>query len=169
MRKWAGLLVGVALFWAVPAQAQDLKFDIGATTRCLAGADGPDQKRACIGKAAEACMTDTPGGSSTYGMGGCLSAEAAWWDGELNTAYKALMKQEKTNDVNNGAGANGPLSAAKALRDAQRAWIAYRDATCAYEYAQWGGGTGGGPASVGCVMRMTGEQTLYLQTVGFGG
>ncbi len=33
MRKWAGLLVGFALFWAVPAQAQDLKFDIGATTR----------------------------------------------------------------------------------------------------------------------------------------
>jgi uncharacterized protein YecT (DUF1311 family) len=42
---------------------------------------------------------------------------------------------------------------AEALRDMQRAWIAYRDASCDYERAQWGGGTGGGPATAGCLMR----------------
>jgi len=52
---------------------------------------------------------------------------------------------------------------AEALRDMQRAWIAFRDATCTYEASQWSGGTGQGPAYEGCVMRMTAEQTLYLE------
>ncbi|MEO0774677.1 MAG: lysozyme inhibitor LprI family protein, partial [Pseudomonadota bacterium] len=57
----------------------------------------------------------------------------------------------------------------EALRAMQRAWIAYRDATCDYEYSQWGGGTGGGPALIGCIMRETGEQTLYLLASRLGG
>ena len=44
-------------------------------------------------------------------------------------------------------------------------WIGYRDATCDYERSQWGGGTGGGPATLGCLMRLTGEQTLYLEQI----
>ena len=51
----------------------------------------------------------------------------------------------------------------------QRAWIEYRDATCAYEAAQWGGGTGAGPAFAGCLMRLTAEQALYLEYEGMGG
>mgnify|MGYP002633165040 CR=1 FL=1 len=173
MTVWVKLRVLVACIAIGPiasaVAAQELNFDIGYTTDCLAVAHGEAGMKACIGKAADACMVNTPGGDSTYGMGGCLSAEADWWDGQLNVAYKALMKREKINDAENGAGAGGPQSAATALRDLQRAWIGFRDATCAYEYAQWGGGTGGGPASVGCFMRLTGEQALYLQTAGFGG
>jgi uncharacterized protein YecT (DUF1311 family) len=45
----------------------------------------------------------------------------------------------------------------------QRAWIGYRDAACAYEESQWGGGTGGGPASVDCAMRLTARQALALE------
>jgi uncharacterized protein YecT (DUF1311 family) len=45
----------------------------------------------------------------------------------------------------------------------QRAWIGYRDAACDYERAQWGGGSGGGPATAGCLMRLTGEQALALE------
>ena len=51
---------------------------------------------------------------------------------------------------------------AEALRDMQRAWITFRDAACDYERSQWGGGTGGGPATLACLMRMTGEQALLL-------
>lgn len=167
MRKFFMAMV-FAIFGTAP-QAQELTFNIGYTTACLVATANIDAKQICIGKAAEACMTNTPGGESTYGMGGCLSAEAEWWDTELNQAYKALMAHEKNMDRENGAGENNVQSAAKALRDAQRAWIGFRDATCAYEYAQWGGGTGGGPASVACFMRMTGQQALYLQYAGFGG
>jgi uncharacterized protein YecT (DUF1311 family) len=60
---------------------------------------------------------------------------------------------------------------AQALRDMQRAWIGFRDATCAFERAYWGGGTGGGGtggglAQVSCLMQMTGEQALYLKASG---
>jgi uncharacterized protein YecT (DUF1311 family) len=53
-----------------------------------------------------------------------------------------------------------------ALKNMQRAWIAYRDATCDYERSHWGGGTGGGPATVSCLMYMTAEQALYLEADG---
>ena len=153
---------------AIAGHAQDLNFNIKYTTDCLADTEQVDAKQVCIGNAAEACMANTPGGDSTYGMGGCLSAEADWWDGQLNAADKALMKNEKNMDRENGLSENSVTSAAKALRQAQRAWIPFRDATCAYEYSQWGGGTGGGPASVACYMRMTAQQALYLQYAGFG-
>jgi uncharacterized protein YecT (DUF1311 family) len=169
MRKWI-LSTLFVLVLPATAQAQDgLIFDIGYTKACLQRSDSAEARRACIGKSADICMSTSPGGESTYGMGGCLSYEAEWWDEQLNIAYKALMRQEKANDSANGAGSNGPQSAAKALREAQRAWIPFRDAVCSYEYAQWGGGTGGGPASAACFLRMTGEQTLYLQSAGFGG
>lgn len=169
MKNFLMLTFAVLSFSWAQVQAQELNFDIGYTTDCLATAADPAEKRQCIGKAAEACMINTPGGDSTYGMGGCLSKEGDWWDGRLNDAYKALMRQEKIHDRDNGAGSNGIQSAADSLKAAQRAWIPFRDATCQYEYAQWGGGTGGGPASAACFMRMTGEQALYLEGAGFGG
>lgn len=153
-----------AVLTASAAFAQDdLLFDIRHTQSCLLDADSFDDKRGCIGASANLCMGANDLGSSTYGMGGCLSFEAEWWDGQLNAAYKKLMRREKSDDVDaDGYGDNIPKKA-PALRDMQRAWIPYRDATCAYEYSQWGGGTGGGPASVACVMRLTAEQALYLQ------
>ena len=107
------------------------------------------------------CMTANQSGGSTVGMGGCLSKELDWWDARLNAAYGALMKREKADDAEYGG--EGIPAKAPALRAMQRAWIAWRDATCDYERSQWGGGTGGGPATVGCLMRLTGEQALYLE------
>ncbi|MFT4717240.1 MAG: hypothetical protein ACI861_000011 [Paracoccaceae bacterium] len=152
---------------ASPVAAQDdLQFDINNTRSCLFAATTSDQKRQCIGQSATACMNATSSGGTTYGMGGCLNFEAEWWDTQLNAAYGPLMKREKQDDAQNDAdGFNAPKKA-PALRAMQRAWITYRDTTCGYEYSQWGGGTGGGPASVACVLRMTGEQTIYLQSAG---
>ncbi len=50
----------------------------------------------------------------------------------------------------------------------QRAWIGFRDAKCGYEAAQWGGGTGAGPASVTCHLHETARQMLYLQSSRLG-
>lgn len=154
--------IALLLCLAGPATAQDLVFDIWHSKTCVSGGGGAD----CIGMAADRCMSDTPGGHSTYGMGGCLSAELDWWDAELNRAYQELRAAEKTIDQDEAEWlpAEAPKRAV-ALRDAQRAWITFRDATCLYEQTQWGGGTGGGPAYVGCLLRMTGEQTLYLKSM----
>lgn len=114
-------------------------------------------------------MTDTPGGQSTYGMGGCLSAEAEYWDAQLNAVYAQVRASARATDAEMAEIGATVASQEQALRAMQRAWIAYRDATCDYEYSQWGGGTGGGPAISACLMRETGEQTLYLQASRLGG
>ena len=95
-------------------------------------------------------------------MGGCLSLELTFWDNLLNANYKQRMSVAKEIDAEmQELGATVPLQA-PALRDMQRAWITYRDATCDYARSQWGGGTGGGPATVSCLLDLTGQQALYL-------
>lgn len=144
------------------AQAQDIPFDIGATEACLAAAQSPSQAEACIGTSANACMS-TPDGSTTVGMGFCLDAEWQWWDARLNRVYGELMARHKKDDAEMAAiGATVP-SLADSLKAMQRAWIPFRDTACDYERAQWGGGTGGGPATLGCLMMQTGRQTLALE------
>ena len=156
----ASLLMAGAV--AGPAAAQDLRFDIGNTLACLDRAADSYQQAACIGTAANVCINATGDGGTTVGMGGCISFELEYWDGRLNDSYRRLRSKERADDAFN-AGMPGAVSQADALRDMQRAWIPYRDATCDYERSQWGGGTGAGPATLGCLMRLTGEQTLYLE------
>lgn len=149
---------------AAPAAAQDMEFRIDATLSCLAGADGFGEQRACIGTAANACMDNNFGGHSTVGTSTCLDLERQYWDDRLNDVYGKLRAREKAEDVKY-AESPGWMNKANALRDMQRAWIPYRDATCDYERAQWGGGTGGGPAAVSCHMYLTAEQALYLESM----
>ncbi|MEL7253102.1 MAG: lysozyme inhibitor LprI family protein [Pseudomonadota bacterium] len=162
-------ILSVLVLLAVPAVAQEVNFSTAATEGCLAVTQGFEAQRACIGASAEVCMRDTVGGQSTYGMGGCLSAEADYWDAQLNTAYGQVIAAARASDAEMASIGASVASQEEALRAMQRAWIAYRDATCDYEYSQWGGGTGGGPALIGCIMRETGEQTLYLLASRLGG
>jgi len=156
-----GLALAVLLA-GTGAAAQE--FDIGPTLDCLGRAVTWDERAVCIGTAAGVCMNSEMGGS-TVGMGNCLNAELEFWDRRLNETYRMLRAKEQAADADLAdlAGLPGEGGRADALRAMQRAWIAYRDTACAYERAQWGGGTGGGPAAVGCLMRMTGEQALYLE------
>jgi len=161
----------IGLFWAVAmviggtAFAQDdLVFKIRATKSCLRDAATDSERRDCIGAAASQCMSATATGTSTYGMGACIVMEGEWWDKQLNTVYGALMAREKADDVESSAMSENIPLRAPALRDMQKAWITFRDLTCAYERSLFGGGTGGGPASANCFMHLTAEQTLYLQS-----
>ena len=148
------------LLLALPAAAQDVAFDGAITEACLA-TDAPSES--CIGLAAEACMRDTEGGESTVGMGACLAAEAAYWDGRLNAAYDALRVRTRAVDAETlDYGVVAP-SQAEALQAMQRAWIPFRDAACDYERSKWGGGTGQGPASAACLLHQTAMRTLALE------
>ncbi len=149
--------------FCTPATAQDLTFSPAATESCLAAAPELLQQEVCVGRSATACMEDTVGGETTVGMGGCLDRELAYWDARLNAAYQALMAANKADDAEmKELGATVP-SLSKTLREMQRSWIPYKDATCDYERAQWGGGTGGGPATLHCLMTLTGAQALRLE------
>ncbi len=149
------------------ALAQDLVYSDDHTVSCM-GANEPNIAfQACVGVSANACMEDTQGGFSTGGMGGCLDRELAYWDARLNRSYKALMKREKATDVDMAEVDSNIPSLVKSLRAMQLAWIPFRDATCDYERAQWGDGTGGGPATLSCLMMMTAKQVQYLESAGF--
>jgi uncharacterized protein YecT (DUF1311 family) len=155
----AALLVALA---AAPAAGQELPFSTEPTESCLAAAADRPARDACVGRSADAC-TDTPDGSTTVGMGFCYGKELAFWDTRLNAAYGALMAIEEAGDAELKEYEPTAPSPAAALGDMQRAWIGYRDAACDYERSQWGGGTGGGPATADCLMRLTAAQALALE------
>ncbi len=158
----AVIVAMVAMGAAGGALAQDISFDISPTESCLAEAVSAAGAEDCIGVSANACM-ETPDGSTTVGMGYCLEREWLYWDAQLNEAYGGLMARHRKDDAEMAAiGATVP-SMADALKAMQRAWIPFRDAACDYERSQWGGGTGGGPATVGCLMLQTARQALALQ------
>ena len=52
----------------------------------------------------------------------CAVARFRAADAELNRVYRALLAREGTDDKNRGL-----------LREAQRAWLNYRDKTCTWE------------------------------------
>jgi uncharacterized protein YecT (DUF1311 family) len=154
--------LAVALAWlAMPAAAQDIAFSPAPTEACLAA--GPTDPATCIGHAADACMLETDGGETTVGMGACLSAELEWWAARLAAAEKGVADAAAATDAEMVAiGATVPMQA-PAFDAMRAAWAAWRNAACDWERAQWGGGTGQGPATAACLMRITGEQALALE------
>ena len=108
-------------------------------------------------------MESHPSGYTTVGMGYCLDRELSYWDGRLNAAYAQVMAKDKAVDAEMTALGSAAPSLSESLRAMQRAWIPFRDASCDYERAQWGGGTGGGPATLSCLMYMTARQALLLE------
>lgn len=158
---WAFIILTVV--GVVPATAQDgPDYDGQVLQTCLERASGKSQRGACIGVAADACAM-TEAGQSTIGLGYCFSSEWEDWDQRLNAAYQALLiQQAEVADDNAAFNPNIP-NAVDTMREMQRHWIAFRDAACTWEAVQWGGGTGQGPASAECMMRLTAQQTLLLE------
>lgn len=146
-----------ALLLAAPVAAQDgdnpaepSSGDRQVLEQCLAEkADASAPMEACIGVVSDPCIA-IPGNDSTMMMGACLEREATLWDERLNDWYGELMKMM---DADRKA----------SLKTSQRAWIAMRDSTCAFEASMWGGGTGAGPAEIGCILRETGRRALFLK------
>lgn len=144
---------------SVPLRAQELVFDFNTFANCARLAASP---RDCIGIAAQTCMHDTPGGDSTVGMGACFNAEFQAWDDSLNATYRELRSVLARSDAENAASGFRAPSQADAVQQMQRAWIPYRDDKCAFVRSLWGGGTGGSPAALECLLHETAAQALYL-------
>jgi uncharacterized protein YecT (DUF1311 family) len=95
-------------------------------------------------------------GGSTYDTYVCRSKIYQKADAELNSAYRAALKDVGDNyskrDIEN-------------LQDAERAWIAYRDAQCKAQYELFGGGSGGPNEKLGCMIDMTSKRTAEIKRV----
>jgi|EndMetStandDraft_8_1072994.scaffolds.fasta_scaffold90358_3 uncharacterized protein YecT (DUF1311 family) len=89
-------------------------------------------------------------GGVTASMNDCTKAETDRWDKRLNATYKNLL-----------ASLNPERQ--KALVAAEAAWLKFRDSNCAF-LADPDGGTAAGMASNSCVLRMTAERALELDS-----
>ncbi|WP_240931640.1 lysozyme inhibitor LprI family protein [Parasedimentitalea denitrificans] len=145
-----------------PVSAQEVVYSDEATNTCAMQADTIDDRRQCIGMSANACMENSEEGFTTIGMMECIDKERVYWDGQLNQTYKLLKDAYKPQDAELDSMQSSAPRMVPALRDMQRSWIAYRDATCDFEQSQWGGGSGGGPAVLSCLLRLTAFQSIYL-------
>ena len=99
-------------------------------------------------------QSDGCDGYTTPEMVACLAKALKAVDDELNAEYRKALKvaqdQYKPADVQN-------------LRDAERKWIAYRDAICKAEYGLVGGGTAGPSIQISCLIRITKQRIADLQ------
>ena len=88
---------------------------------------------------------------STAEMVECLSRQTKVWDGRLNEAYQKLMQSVQGGQR-------------EKLRSAQRLWVQYRDANCAYYAA--GDGTVSRVEAAECMRSMTESRTQELEQAG---
>ncbi|CAI8798997.1 LprI domain-containing protein [Pseudomonas donghuensis] len=95
-----------------------------------------------------ACMKTA---ESTLAMNNCNGAEIKRQDSRLNSAYKKAM-----------AALEGPQQTQ--LREAQRAWIKYRDANCNLYYSLTGG-TIDQLNGAGCILGSTRDRADELQAL----
>ena len=87
---------------------------------------------------------------NTFGIVECFSNAGAQSDAELNSLYGNIVRVLDPENL-------------RQLQDAERLWIAYRDATCKAEKNLWEGGTGGNPAYLACIDDETRQRSDYLQ------
>ncbi|TDQ67517.1 uncharacterized protein DUF1311 [Maritalea mobilis] len=106
----------------------------------------------CVGAASNVCMEEEEGGMTTMGMSACIMREHSWWDSILNINYQNLKQVLQPSQFED-------------LRDAQRKWIAYRDASCAFHYNYWGEGTMRSTAFAGCMLDTTAQRAAEISNI----
>ncbi|MGW9328533.1 lysozyme inhibitor LprI family protein [Bosea sp. NPDC055594] len=96
----------------------------------------------------KACMDKS--GGVTVAMLDCGNAEYVRLDAALNAAYRAAT--------------NGLEPAQRhLLRDAQRAWLGYRDSSCSFMSRLGDRGTMAALTDQSCLMQVTAERTRWLK------
>jgi uncharacterized protein YecT (DUF1311 family) len=144
-------LAAVALLWSAPQGVAANAKDTAAIRACAAKyAENVDEaERRCIFALVADPCTEKPAGQTTLGTAECYRAEQEIWDALLNENFRALR-----DGLDDGQKTK--------LRDMQRAWIAYRDTTCAFYHDKIQGTMATGMAAA-CVARETARRALLLK------
>lgn len=102
--------------------------------------------------AASAHAADCNLEGNTQQMLACVKQDLAREDKRLNDAYRKLTTALKEDE-----------KATNLLRDAQRKWIAFRDAHCAFEADEMRGGTLEPVFMTDCLAVRTAERAKFLE------
>ena len=81
----------------------------------------------------------------------CARARYDAADAKMNQLYQEMMGRQDD-------------AGKKHLREAQRAWLTFRDKECAWEAAGWEGGSIQGMMQMACLEHATLDRNTYLQT-----
>jgi uncharacterized protein YecT (DUF1311 family) len=96
--------------------------------------------------------------STTAEMVTCATQDLEAADRALNSAYTSAMTLMRKR-------AKEFPKAADRLRDAQRAWLAFRNANCSWAAGVMQGGTGHPMVDISCRTTMTRARTAELETI----
>ncbi|MCA8881185.1 MAG: DUF1311 domain-containing protein [Rhodobacteraceae bacterium] len=136
----ASLCVAVS---AGPAPATD-SADAPATDgvavlkSCLEGKSNRKEEATCIHAVSDPCQAASD--QTTLSLSRCQLDEIAAWDSLLNEFWPevlALARQLDETYKMDGITYSEDGASVKIAREAQRAWIAFRDADCAWTYQRW--------------------------------
>ena len=109
---------------------------------------------------AEEPVIDCSNAMATVELNFCSEKELDKADADLNAAYKKVLGFIAKSDGENPYDAK---SWETALRESQRAWVAFRDADCkGLIPMSWSGGTGATGAVLGCMSEKTKARTKEL-------
>lgn len=100
--------------------------------------------------------------TSQFEMTECAFRSADAADVLLNDEYRRAMAAAKAMDADFQL---GPIPLADLLRDAQRAWIPFRDAACSVESGLAQGGTAQNQFFAECLERLTAQRIEDLRNV----
>ena len=96
-------------------------------------------------------------------MTACTVAEAGAWSRVLEEEFAAIVLALRERAAVEEQSGTEPLPRDEMLREAQDAWVAFRDADCAYDVAVLSGGTIGEVAAAYCTLGHTAQRVLELR------
>ena len=114
---------------------------------------------ACLTLPAAAQEVDCANAMAQADLNACAYQEWDAADADLNAVYRQAMALLQDWDANLPADEQG---GAKALKEAQRAWITFRDKACEAEGYAMKGGSAEPLLVYGCMRVLTEERTAHL-------
>lgn len=117
---------------------------------------------ACLTLPAAAQEVDCANAMAQVDLNACAYQDWEAADADLNAAYKRAMALLQDWDANLLAAEQG---GAQALKEAQRAWITFRDKACEAEGYAFKGGSAEPLLVYGCMRVLTEERTAHLTSM----
>lgn len=152
------ILALAVLALAAPVAAQQVRFSAEPIEQCLAQARRLDARKDCVGLGAKACQSKGTG--KVY----CMTAETQFWSDRMQAALVKLRAKAEIVDSKIDPSKPGGFRLADDLAAMQSAWEDWREKTCAFEAMLRRGTPNTSLAAAWCMMNLTGEQALFLET-----